>query len=150
MAENTQVTKSQREHIRERWQKADFTNRRKPISKIPYLRIMNLKDSIKVKPNEFITLCENHDVKTLYAFGSSVNGNFKEESSDIDLLIELNTEDPLQRGENLISLWDKFETFFQRKVDLLTNSSIRNPILRKSIDSSKILIYDGKEHKVSF
>jgi len=111
---------------------------------------MNLKDSIQVKPNEFITLCENHDVKTLYAFGSSVNGNFKEESSDIDLLIELNTEDPLQRGENLISLWDKFETFFQRKVDLLTNSSIRNPILRKSIDSSKILIYDGKEHKVSF
>jgi len=111
---------------------------------------MNLKDSIQVKPNEFITLCENHDVKTLYAFGSSVNGNFKEESSDIDLLIELNTEDPLQRGENLISLWDKFETFFQRKVDLLTNSSIRNPILRKSIDSSKILIYDGKEHKISF
>lgn len=111
---------------------------------------MNLKDSIQVKPNEFITLCENHDVKTLYAFGSSVNNSFKEESSDIDLLIELNTEDPLQRGENLISLWDKFETFFQRKVDLLTNSSIRNPILRKSIDSSKILIYDGKEHKVSF
>jgi uncharacterized protein len=111
---------------------------------------MNLKDSIKVKPKEFIMLCENHDVKTLYAFGSSVNDNFKEETSDIDLLIELNTEDPIQRGENLINLWDKFETFFQRKVDLLTTSSIRNPILKKSIDSSKILIYDGKEHKVSF
>jgi len=111
---------------------------------------MNLKDSINVKPKEFITLCENHDVKTLYAFGSSINNNFKEESSDIDLLIELNTEDPIKRGENLISLWDKFETFFQRKVDLLTNSSLRNPILKKSIDSSKILIYDGKEHKVSF
>ena len=111
---------------------------------------MNLKESIKVKPEEFISLCENHDVKTLYAFGSSINNNFKEETSDIDLLIELNTEDPIKRGENLISLWDKFEIFFQRKVDLLTNSSLRNPILKKSIDSSKILIYDGKEHKVSF
>ena len=111
---------------------------------------MNLQESIKVKPEEFITLCENHDVKTLYAFGSSINNNFKEETSDIDLLIELNTEDPIKRGENLISLWDKFEIFFQRKVDLLTNSSLRNPILKKSIDSSKILIYDGKEHKVSF
>ena len=89
-------------------------------------------------------------MKSLYAFGSSVSNNFKEESSDIDLLIELSTEDPIQRGENLISLWDKLESFFQRKVDLLTSSSIRNPILRKSIDSSKILIYDGKEHKVSF
>lgn len=111
---------------------------------------MNIKESIQVSPEEFVTLCKNHDVKTLYVFGSSVNENFKEESSDIDLLIELNTEDPIKRGENLINLWDKFESFFQRKVDLLTNSSIKNPILRKSIDSSKILVYDGKELKVSF
>jgi predicted nucleotidyltransferase len=111
---------------------------------------MNLKDSIKVNSKEFLSLCKSHDVKTLYAFGSSTNDKFKEESSDIDLLVELDTKDPIKRGENLLDLWDKFESFFQRKVDLLTNSSIRNPILRRSIDSSKILIYDGKEHKVSF
>ena len=111
---------------------------------------MNLKDSIKVNVNEFKTLCKNHDVKSLYAFGSSTNKSFKEETSDIDLLIELNTEDPIKRGENLINLWDKFEIFFQRKVDLLTSTSLRNPILKKSIDSTKILIYDGKEQKVSF
>jgi uncharacterized protein len=39
---------------------------------------------------------------------------------------------------------------FQRKVDLLINSSIENPILRKSIDLSKILIYDGKAWVVTF
>jgi len=106
---------------------------------------MNLMNSIKEKAKEFITLCENHDVKTLYAFGSSVNKNFKEESSDIDLLIELNTLDPILRGELLIDIWDKFETFFQRKVDLLTFNSIKNPILRKNIDSTKILIYEGEK-----
>ena len=111
---------------------------------------MNLRESIEHNSNEFLSLCESHDVKTLYAFGSSTNGKFDENSSDINLLIELDTKDPVQRGENLIDLWDKFESFFKRKVDLLTNSSIRNPILRKSIDSSKILIYDGKERKVSF
>jgi predicted nucleotidyltransferase len=110
---------------------------------------MNLKEAIKVNPKEFITLCENHDVYSLYAFGSSINKQFKDETSDIDLLIELNTEDPIKRGENLISLWDKLESFFQRKVDILTNSSLRNPILKKNINSSKILIYDGKEQKIS-
>jgi uncharacterized protein len=120
------------------------------FAKNSYLSKMNLKDTIQVRPEEFVTLCKKHDVKTLYAFGSSINENFKEDTSDIDLLIELNTEDPIKRGENLLNLWDKFETFFQRKVDLLTSSSIRNPILRKSIDSSKILVYDGKELKVSF
>jgi len=111
---------------------------------------MNLKDTIQVRPEEFVTLCKSHDVKTLYAFGSSINENFNEESSDIDLLIELNTEDPIKRGQNLIDLWDKLEAFFQRKVDLLTSSSIRNPILRKSIDSTKVLVYEGQELKVSF
>ena len=95
-------------------------------------------------------MCKNHEVKTLYAFGSSVNNNFNEESSDIDLLIELNTEDPVKRGENLMALWDKFESFFMRKVDLLTTSSIKNPILRQSIESSKVLIYDGQKQEVSF
>ena len=106
---------------------------------------MNLKESIQTKPEEFMTLCKSYDVKSLYAFGSSITDRFQEDTSDIDLLIELNTDDPLKRGEALLNLWDKFETFFQRKVDLLTASSIRNPILKKSIESSKVLFYDGKE-----
>lgn len=98
---------------------------------------------------DFLSLCKTHNVKTLYAFGSSITDQFNEASSDIDLLIEIDTDDPIERGENLISIWDKLEQFFQRKVDLLTNASIKNPILRKSIDSTKVLIYDGKEQKIS-
>ena len=110
---------------------------------------MNLKDTIRNNANEFIALCKGHDEKLLYAFGSATNSTFKDETSDIDLLVELETVDPIKRGENLMDLWEKFEVFFQRKVDLLTHSSIRNPILRKNIDSSKVLIYEGKEQKVS-
>ena len=115
-----------------------------------YLSKMNLKESIESHSNELLSLCESHDVATLYAFGSATNDQFDEVSSDIDLLVELHTKDPIRRGENLIDLWDKFERIFQRKVDLLTNSSIKNPILRRNIDASKILIYDRKERKVSF
>lgn len=78
-----------------------------------------------------------------------MNGSFKEESSDIDLLVELEIADPVLRGENLLNLWENFEALFKRKVDLLTDESIRNPILRRSVDASKVLIYDGKEQKVS-
>jgi len=111
---------------------------------------MNLKESIQKKLSEFLSLCKSHNVKTIYAFGSSINTDFNDETSDFDLLIEIDSDDPIVRGENLMSIWDKFEELFQRKVDLLTNSSIRNPILKQSIDATKILIYDGKEQKVSF
>lgn len=110
---------------------------------------MNLKDSIKFKMNDFLMLCKTHNVKNLYAFGSSVTDQFNENSSDIDLLIEIDNEDPIERGEMLMNIWDKFELFFQRKVDLLTSASIKNPILKKNIDASKILIYDGKKQKIS-
>ena len=111
---------------------------------------MDLKRSIKAKPDEFVALCRTHDVDTLYVFGSSTSDRFDEAKSDIDLLVELKTEDPVERGEKLMDLWEKFEMFFQRKVDLLTNKSLRNPILKKSIDASKILIYDGQRQEVSF
>ena len=111
---------------------------------------MRMKETIQLKLAEFLTLCKNHKVKNIYAFGSAVTENFNDESSDIDLLIEIESEDPVERGENLMNIWDKFEDFFQRKVDLLTNSSIKNPILRNNIDTTKILLYDGKEQKVSF
>lgn len=95
-------------------------------------------------------MCKAHNVKTLYAFGSSVTDRFDPASSDIDLLVEIDTSDPIERGEKLMDLWEKFENFFQRKVDLLTNKSLRNPFLKKSIDSSKVLIYDGQRQKISF
>ena len=103
---------------------------------------MNLKTTIQGRPGEFILLCKSHDVNSVYAFGSSLADNFNEDSSDIDLLVEL--------GQNLLDLWGKLEAYFQRKVDLLTSSSIRNSILRKNIDSSKVFVYDSQGLKVSF
>lgn len=109
---------------------------------------MVIKDEIVKKKKDFKAICRRHRVKYLYAFGSSTSDGFDPARSDIDLLVEIDDPDPIERGEKLISLWDSFELFFSRKVDLLTDSSIRNPYLRKDIDSTKILIYDGKSAQV--
>lgn len=110
---------------------------------------MNLKQSIKSRIKEFTTLCTMHKVRFIYAFGSSITTDFDDINSDFDLLVEIENDDPIERGENLMRLWDKLEEFFQRKVDLLTPGSIKNPVLRKSIDNTKTLIYDGKSQEVS-
>jgi predicted nucleotidyltransferase len=110
---------------------------------------MKVKDFIREDLEKFLDLCRTHDVKTLHAFGSSTNMNFDDSKSDIDLLVELETLDPLKRGENLLDLWEKFELFFHRKVDLLTISSLKNPILKRSIESTKVLLYDGQKQEIS-
>ncbi|WP_029037601.1 nucleotidyltransferase family protein [Salinimicrobium xinjiangense] len=110
---------------------------------------MKIKDSVRAKLLEFTTLCRLYNVKNLYAFGSATTDQFDENTSDIDLLIEIDENDPLERGEKLLAVWDKLEEFFQRKVDLLTQTSVKNPILRKNIDATKVLIYDGKKQEIS-
>ena len=104
---------------------------------------MKLQQIIHQQENDFNEVCKLHSVKSVYGFGSSVTNAFDEQNSDIDLLVELNETDPIKRGDKLLSLWDNFELLFKRKVDLLTESSIKNPYLRKSIDATKILVYGG-------
>ena len=84
----------------------------------------------------------------MYAFGSSLNDTFNDKKSDIDIVVDLNYQDPLDYGEALLNLWDELEVLFGRKVDVLTDASIRNPYLRKSIENSKKLIYDGQREEI--
>ncbi len=109
---------------------------------------MNLQTLLKERQTEFIKLCQSFHVDKLYAFGSSITNTFDPKKSDIDVLVKLDIEDPIERGEALLIFWDNLETLFQRKVDLLTEDSIRNPYLKSSIDRTKKLIYDREGEKV--
>lgn len=109
---------------------------------------MDLKTLIKERYSEFVALCRSHKVHKMYAFGSSINNNFDLNTSDIDIVVEIGIAEPADRGEALLSLWDKLEALFGRKVDLLTADSIRNPYLKSNIDRTKKLIYDGEGEKV--
>ena len=104
---------------------------------------MIIKELIQKNQTEFANLCREHNVKTMFAFGSSVSDNFDFNKSDIDLLVEIDIPDPVENGEKILSLWDKLELFFKSKVDLLTNPNIMNPYLRQSVDESKVLIYES-------
>lgn len=93
-------------------------------------------------------LCQKYRVEKLYIFGSALTDRFDINTSDIDLVVELQDLPPVEKGETLLILWEELETLFQRKVDLLTDQPVSNPILKKQIDRSKLLIYDRRSQKV--
>jgi uncharacterized protein len=109
---------------------------------------MDLMTIIKERYSDFVELCRSHKVDKIYAFGSSITDHFDPEKSDIDIVVKVDIDDPVDRGEALLSLWDKLEGLFKRKVDLLTEDSIRNPYLKANINRTKRLIYDGEGEKV--
>ncbi len=109
---------------------------------------MDLSTIINEKYNEFIALCQAYKVDKIFAFGSSITDHFDPGKSDIDLIVNVDIDDAGDRGEALLSLWNKLEELFGRKVDLLTDESIRNPFLKDNINRTKKLIYDREREKV--
>ena len=90
--------------------------------------------------DEIRTLCLNHNVKSLFAFGSVCTDRF-DNSSDIDLLISFKAMDFGDYADNYFLIVDKFEEVFKRPVDLITDKSLSNPFFIDSVNQTKTLIY---------
>ncbi len=85
-------------------------------------------------------LCINYNVEKMYLFGSVLNSNFSKES-DVDLLVKFKEIELAEYFDNYINFKEKLVQLFGREVDLVEEQTLRNPILIKSINSSKELVY---------
>ena len=103
---------------------------------------MNLPSEIGNKIQNLISLCNKYEVTRMFLFGSSVTGNFNPDTSDVDIIVEIDNMPPERKGELLMQLWGELEKLFARKVDLLTTPNVRNPYLKNEIENTKLLIYD--------
>ena len=124
------------------WNKSTYTNG--IICKSSYtwafsvllIIVKELKDHIE----QIKLLCNAYHVKSLFAFGSVVSGKLKTES-DIDLLVDIDSADPIDYSDNYFALKFQLEDIFKRPVDLLEDKAVKNPFLKKQIDNTKVLIY---------
>ena len=85
-------------------------------------------------------LCEEHKVKSLYAFGSVLTEQFNAES-DIDLIVDFEPLDVLDYADNYFALKFALQEALKRPIDLLEDSAIKNPYFRDSINQQRRLIY---------
>lgn len=97
---------------------------------------------IEQNKEQIIALCKQHFVKELSVFGSSINDAFTEKS-DIDLLyvFDINKVNILDYADNYFSFLEELEKLTGRQVDLVSKNDIANPVFKKSVDQSKVLLY---------
>lgn len=98
--------------------------------------------------NELKNLCRNYHVVELFVFGSVAKGNFTQQS-DIDFLVQFSGVNPLDYFDNFMDFKSSLEKLFSRNVDLLEIQTLKNPILKKSIDRDKILLYGREDSKMA-
>ncbi len=92
------------------------------------------------KLQDLVHLCSLYKIDSLYVFGSFATGNCTDDS-DIDILVTFGNVDLPEYFDNYMDFKIHLEEIFHRKVDLVEEKTIKNPILRHSIDRNKQLIY---------
>lgn len=95
---------------------------------------------IDKKIDKIRALCSKHKVAKLFVFGSILTDTFKN-TSDIDLLVDFSNVELYEYADNYFDFKKSLETLLKRRIDLLEDKAIKNPYFRKSIDSTKYLIY---------
>jgi uncharacterized protein len=85
-------------------------------------------------------LCDKYHVKTLFAFGSVTRDELKP-NSDIDLVVDIDSSDPISYSDNYFGLKFQLEHLLKRHIDLLELRAIKNQYLKQNIEDSKILVY---------
>jgi uncharacterized protein len=95
------------------------------------------------KKEDLIRICQQLKIKRLYAFGSAVSGDFREDS-DIDSLISfLDNIIHEEYADNYFALHYKLSEIFNREIDIVTERTLSNPYFIESINETKSLNYEA-------
>lgn len=96
---------------------------------------------IREKLPEIVLILKAHKVCRAYLFGSAVAGRFHDDS-DVDFLVTFQQVPFGEYAENYWSLEDALQNLLHRKVDVVVEKTLTNPYLIKSINQTRIPIYE--------
>ena len=88
-------------------------------------------------------LCRRYRVLRLDLFGSASTSHYLPEESDLDFLVEFQ---PLPAGayaDTYFGLLEALEQLFERPVDLVVASTIKNPYFRQSVEATRTPVYEA-------
>lgn len=97
-------------------------------------------DIEKIKP-EIDRVCRSLPVKRLGLFGSALSRSFSQ-SSDVDVLVIFDSSEDVDLFDKYFELKEQLEIIFKREVDLVIDRKFKNPVLRESIDRTRMVIYE--------
>ncbi len=91
---------------------------------------------------ELARLCEAYGVKRLAAFGSAVSGHFDPATSDFDFIVAFRDTAAPDYANRYFDFAEALERLLGRKVDLVTERSIRRPSFRRAIEAAQEVLYE--------
>jgi len=98
-----------------------------------------LKNGVSLAYNDVINLCKKYFIIELSIFGSSIRDDFTQ-NSDVDILVSFDKGSKITLFD-IIELENEFAKLLGRDVDIVEKESLKNPIRKDKILSSREIIY---------
>lgn len=86
-------------------------------------------------------LCRKYRVQRLAVFGSALGEGFDPNRSDIDFLVSFEEMKPEDYADAYFGLLEDLQALFGRPIDLVTESGLRNPWLRREVENQQSVLY---------
>jgi predicted nucleotidyltransferase len=97
------------------------------------------RNGILIDYKDIAVLCEKYNINELSIFASSIRDDFTQ-NSDVDILVSFNKT----AGISLFDIMDierEFSMLLKREVDIVEKESLKNPIRKNRILSTREIIY---------
>ena len=86
-------------------------------------------------------ICSRHRVAELYVFGSALRGDFRQDDSDLDLLVEFRPMEGYARVDAYFGLLDDLRGLLGNRIDLVVVGAVKNPYISRDIERTKQMVY---------
>jgi len=97
------------------------------------------KNGVFLNYSDVIHLCKKYYIVELSIFGSSIRDDFTQ-NSDVDILVSFEHNSKITLFD-IMELEKEFSEILNRKVDIVEKESLKNPIRRNKILSTREIIY---------
>jgi predicted nucleotidyltransferase len=97
------------------------------------------KNGISLDYKDIVILCEKYGINELSIFGSSIRDDFTQ-NSDIDILVSFDKTSEITLFD-IMDLEKEFSQLLKRDVDIVEKESLKNPIRKNRILSTREIIY---------
>jgi predicted nucleotidyltransferase len=89
-------------------------------------------------------ICRRFHVRRLDLFGSAATGRgFDPARSDLDFLVSFQDLGSRRYADTYFGLRDALQALSDRPVDLVTDVAVKNPYLRRRVESERRLLFEA-------
>lgn len=95
------------------------------------------------RATEIDALCRRYHVEQLALFGSAATGEYDDEKSDLDFLVEFQPPAFDDYANAYFGLLEALEELFGVPIDLVVRSAIKNPYFLQSVELTRTPLYEA-------